>query len=81
MRIEGDARGMVVCCTEGVVWLTQPGDSEDHFIAPGETFAISRKGVVMVEAWRQACITLAEPETAHRYLTGFLQKTPTPLGG
>lgn len=79
MRIEGDARGMVIGCTEGVVWLTQPGDGEDHFIAPGEMFAISRKGVVMVEAWRQACITFTEPETAQGYLTGFLQKMP--LGG
>lgn len=60
MRIEGDARGMTVACAEGTVWLTQPGDTGDHILSADESFTITRRGVVMVEAWREACIVLAE---------------------
>ncbi len=51
LKIEGDGRGISIKCAEGVVCLTQPTDSTDHVLHPGETFTLDRKGLVIVNAF------------------------------
>ncbi len=50
LKIEGDGRGISIKCAEGVISLTQPDDSIDHVLHPGETFMLDRKGLVIVYA-------------------------------
>ncbi len=57
-RIEADCRGIVIRCEEGILWITQTGDPDDHFLEPQQEFIISRKGTVMVEARRDACVAV-----------------------
>lgn len=59
-KIEGDCRGILIRCEEGILWITQTGDPNDHFLAPQQEFIISRKGTVIVEARRDACIAVAD---------------------
>ncbi len=41
--------GAAVTCTGGALWLTQPGDAQDHIIRAGETFPLYRPGVILVQ--------------------------------
>jgi hypothetical protein len=58
LSLRGDNRGMCISCDEGIVWLTQQGDPTDHFLAPGEEFIIRCTGTVIVEARRNATLSL-----------------------
>jgi len=58
LRFKVKCRGSLIRCEEGVIWLTQAGDPIDYFLQPQEEFVISRKGTVIVEARRDACISL-----------------------
>jgi hypothetical protein len=42
--------GHVIRCVSGTLWVTQEGDSRDHFLAAGEEFVIEAPGVVVVQA-------------------------------
>jgi hypothetical protein len=44
----------------GRVWLTSPGDLDDHVLAAGESFRVAGSGPTLVEAWDpQASATIA----------------------
>ena len=46
--MSGDRRGTRLESLAGELWVTQSGDPEDHWILPGQTFVVSRKGKVVV---------------------------------
>jgi hypothetical protein len=48
LTIPGDRRGTRLVSLDGGLWVTQSGDPEDHWVAPGQTFVVSRKGKVVV---------------------------------
>ncbi|MBJ6724593.1 DUF2917 domain-containing protein [Geomesophilobacter sediminis] len=70
VTLQGDCRGIRVRCLAGVLWLTQCGDERDYLLRPEEEFVVRRRGKVIIEAWRDAVLTLppeAEP-------TGWLER-------
>lgn len=58
VRIEGDPRGLLLCCREGIVWLTQEGDDRDRFLKPGEMFCFLQGGTAVIEGYRDALVTI-----------------------
>ena len=48
LAMSGDRRGMRLETLAGGLWVTQSGDPEDHWLSPGQTFVVSRKGKVVV---------------------------------
>lgn len=60
-----DGRGMRVELWDGALWITQEGDTRDHFLQPGESFLLEREGVVIVSALRASQVTLTAPVPAH----------------
>jgi len=44
----GDRRGTRLQSLGGGLWVTQSGDPKDHWVQPGQTFVVSRKGKVVV---------------------------------
>jgi Protein of unknown function (DUF2917) len=46
--LPGDQRGVRLESVHGLVWVTQPGDREDHWLRPGESVVVSCKGKVVV---------------------------------
>jgi hypothetical protein len=52
------ARGRQVTCERGCVWITAPGEPDDIFLHPGQTWMIPANGLVLVEAEASAVVTL-----------------------
>ena len=46
--MSGDRRGIRLASLGGGLWITQSGDPEDHWLQPGQSFVVSRKGKVVV---------------------------------
>jgi hypothetical protein len=49
-RADGNNCWRAIMCREGVLWITQTGDLQDHIITAGEMFLISQPGEVLVQA-------------------------------
>ena len=64
VRIEGDPRGVAVCCHEGVVWLTQAGDSRDYFLTAGEMVCFRYNGTAVLEGHEEARVSIDWAETS-----------------
>jgi len=62
VKIEGDPRGVALRCHEGVVWLTQAGDSRDYFLKEGEMVCFRQGGTAVLEGHEDARITIARAE-------------------
>ncbi len=54
LRLERDARGVIVGCAEGILWITQQGDFIDYLLHSGECLAINKKGLVVITALSDA---------------------------
>jgi hypothetical protein len=50
--------GARVLCVRGALWLTQPGDATDHVLAEGETFDVTSRGRVVVQALKSARVRI-----------------------
>jgi uncharacterized protein (AIM24 family) len=57
--------GRVVAVFNGLVWITQEGDPRDVLVASGESFAIDRPGVVLLEAFESTVLTVFDAHTRH----------------
>jgi Protein of unknown function (DUF2917) len=55
------ARGALVRCLEGVVWITQDSDRADHVVGAGGAFRVDRDGAVVVQATRAARVAIESP--------------------
>ena len=56
------ARGALVRCLEGLVWITQDGDRADHVVGAGDWFRVDRDGAVVVQATRPARVAIESPD-------------------
>ncbi len=56
------ARGALVRCLDGLVWITQDGDRADHLVGAGDSFRIDRDGTVVVQATRAARVAIEAPQ-------------------
>lgn len=60
-----DAQGAVVFVDRGEIWLTQERDGRDIVLDTGEWFRLDRDGVAILQARREAAVTLtARPDAA-----------------
>jgi len=48
----------------GRVWVTQSGDEDDHFLAAGDTLALRRGALALIEAESGASLRLFAPAKA-----------------
>lgn len=55
------ARGALVRCVEGLLWITQDGDRADHIVGAGDSFRVDRDGSVIVQATRPARVAIESP--------------------
>jgi len=61
-----DGQGRVIVVFEGRVWITQVGDRRDFVLEGGESLAIDRPGLTLVQAFRDSKLMLldSDPHTA-----------------
>jgi hypothetical protein len=58
-----DARGQVVVCLQGSLWLTQEGDTRDVVLEAGDEARIDRDGLTLLHALRDARYLLSDAAT------------------
>ena len=58
-----DAAG-IVRVRRGNVWLTEEGDSRDHFLGAGQEFRITRRGTALISALEASVLSLASSRAA-----------------
>lgn len=59
-----DGRAHDIAVFEGLVWLTQDGDSRDIVLGAGDSFTTDGRGLALLHAFADARLTLLEPEGA-----------------
>jgi len=50
LTIDGDQRGVQLCCRSGRLWITQEGDARDYLLGPGQVHTVSCCGRVVIWA-------------------------------
>jgi quercetin dioxygenase-like cupin family protein len=55
------ARAVELQVLAGRVWVTQSGDEDDHFLAAGDTLALRRGALALIEAEDAARLRLLAP--------------------
>jgi hypothetical protein len=56
-----DARGMLVSCLTGTLWVTQQGDARDIVLEAGDDALIERDGLTLIAALDDARFVLTTP--------------------
>ncbi len=69
-------QGARVFCSQGVVWLTQEGDSRDIFLSPSEEWVIEKNGLVLIQALEEAAIQVL----SHNARSVALARSPRHIG-
>lgn len=49
LKLRLEQPGLVIRCTSGALWLTQPGDPHDHILKAGQAFQLYRQGTILVQ--------------------------------
>jgi hypothetical protein len=60
-----EGRGITVTARAGAVWITEQDNPRDVVLTPGQSFTLARPGVALVQAVRDASISLdvEKPQT------------------
>ena len=75
-----DARGTLVRCLEGTLWVTQDGDRDDHVLRVGETMRIDRDGPTVVQAMTGSRLAVCAPEPLALRPVDIPSRLPRPRG-
>ena len=57
-RIDVDGKEIKILCVTGSIWVTQEGDANDHILKYGEEFAITKKGIVLLQSLSDVAIEI-----------------------
>jgi DUF2917 family protein len=59
-----DAVGTRIDCLRGLIWITEHRSTCDIVLEAGESYEISRDGIAVVQALREALVALRAPTVA-----------------
>lgn len=65
LKVRGGV-GHTIVCHSGSVWVTQERDRRDIVVGAGESFALDRSGLALVQAFEQSAISIARPAPRRR---------------
>jgi len=72
-----EARGALIVCTRGQVWITIEGEAGDIFLHTGQSHRIVSNGLALFEAVGHGAIRVEAPPRGSRWLRALLPgKTP-----
>jgi hypothetical protein len=61
-----DGIGHTIICHSGTVWVTQDRDRRDIVLGAGESFALDRNGLALVQALEQSAISIVPAAVGYR---------------
>ncbi|MCI0520293.1 MAG: DUF2917 domain-containing protein [Chloroflexi bacterium] len=64
---EAHAR-MAIECKQGMLWITSDGDLGDHLLTAGERFTPKKRGKIIIEALRDACLCVSDNDRQYRLI-------------
>src|SRR5476649_549727 len=76
-----EARGSIVTCVSGSVWLTMEGDTRDVILEPGASFAVDRDGLTLLAAHGPSEVRVSaqnQPRTWWDRIVEYLDQTYGP---
>jgi Protein of unknown function (DUF2917) len=57
----GNGKGARIDCVRGRIWITEHEETSDIVLEAGESYEISRSGVAVVQALREALVVVWSP--------------------
>ncbi len=60
LNLGQDISGIRIVCGDGHCWITQSGDSRDHFVRAGESFTMESSGQLVIVAMTPSRLTLSK---------------------
>jgi hypothetical protein len=75
-----DARGTTLRVSRGTVWVTQEKELQDVVLSAGDTWAVERNGLTLVEAHAPTALDVVGPgaEASRMHVTGRPRGLPMP---
>lgn len=73
-----NARGVIIRCTVGCVWITIAGKADDVFLAAGESWVCDGDGLLLIDALKRAQVMVEAP-ASRLSRTGGLRRLCTRL--
>ncbi|GEM_PF-524590 len=61
-----NAKGALISCLRGGLWVTQDDDPRDIVLAPGESFTLDRNGPAIVWALAASSVEMVPARQSHR---------------
>jgi len=56
LEMENRSGEIQLTCLEGSLWITQPDDPRDHIVHANESMAVTKKGIILVQALPEAVL-------------------------
>ncbi len=75
-----DARGRVVTCLEGNVWLTMEGDRRDVMLIPGASFVVDREGLTLLASQRSSTVRVTAENQSRTWVDRLMDFLWTTYG-
>jgi spermidine synthase len=60
LALRGAESRVAIDCQDGVLWITNSGESRDHILIKSDRFSPRRKGNVLIEALRDSHVDIEE---------------------
>jgi hypothetical protein len=60
LALRGIKSRVAIDCKDGVLWITNSGESRDHILVTSDRFSPKRKGSVLIEAMRDSHVDIEE---------------------
>ena len=60
LNLDNRQNRMAIECTNGMVWVTCAGESQDHILRAGKRYVPKTKGAIVIEAIGESRVDIAE---------------------
>jgi hypothetical protein len=70
-----DVAGTRIDCVRGRIWITEQGLKDDHVLEADESYIISRNGVTVVQALRQAVVGIRSPAVRRAGIMASIERS------
>ena len=64
LRVKGNRFGQAIRCLDGMVWITQQGDSQDRFLNGGELYLSNLPSFILVSALNDSQVMVCQESKA-----------------
>jgi len=60
LNLDNNQNRMAIECKNGVIWVTCPGEHQDHILHAGRRYVPKNKGAIVIEAIGESSVEIEE---------------------